>query len=135
LAKLRLIHYDLEVRKVVKKGVSGSQAVVLVDGDHHHLRDIEQIIEGSDLEESVKLKSIKIFRRLAESESRVHQTTIDEVHFHEVGAMDAVIDTVGAVTGRAVLGIEKILCSPLHVGTGTVECADGILPVQAPGHC
>ena len=137
LAKLHLTHYDLQVKKVAKRGIGGSQALVSVDEDHHHhhhrhLHDIEEIIDKSDLKESIKRKSIEIFTRLAEAEAKVHQPTIEQIHFHEVGAMDAIIDVVGAVAGLAALGIEKVYCSPLHVGTGTVECAHGTLPVPAP---
>ena len=70
--------------------------------------------------------------RLAVAEAAIHGVTVDEVHFHEVGAMDAIIDVVGAVAGIAALGIQKIFCSPLHLGSGTVECAHGTLPVPAP---
>ncbi|MCF8129186.1 MAG: nickel pincer cofactor biosynthesis protein LarC [Deltaproteobacteria bacterium] len=137
LAKLKLTHYDLIVEKIDKKGIAGSQAIVMVEEDHHHhhhrhLSDIRTIIENSDLESGIKEKSIGIFTRLAEAEAKVHHTTIDHIHFHEVGAMDAIIDVVGSVAGLAALGIEKIICSPLHVGAGTVECAHGTLPVPAP---
>jgi len=137
LAKLHLTHYDLQMKKVVKKGVGGCQALVVVDEDHHHqhhrhLADIKSIIAQSDLEESIRQKSVAIFTRLAEAEAKVHQTTIEQIHFHEVGAMDAIIDVVGAVAGIAALGIQKIFCSPLHLGSGTVECAHGTLPVPAP---
>ena len=137
LAKLKLSHFDLEVEKVAKKGIAGSQAVVMIEEDHHHhhhrhLSDIRTIIENSDLEGGIKEKSIAIFTRLAEAEAKVHNTTPDHIHFHEVGAMDAIIDVVGSVAGLAALGIEKIVCSALHVGAGTVECAHGTLPVPAP---
>ena len=134
LAKLDLDHYDLQVEKVTKKGLGGSQAKVLVDDHHHHrhLHHIEEIIGQSDLSDTVKTKSLAIFKSLAEAEAKVHRTTIDAIHFHEVGAVDAIIDVVGAVAGLAALGIEKIYCSALHVGTGTVECAHGTLPVPAP---
>ena len=136
LAKLHLTHYDLQMNKVVKKGVGGCQAVVVVDEDHHHhhrhLADIKSIIAQSDLEDSIQQKSIAIFTRLAEAEAKIHQTAIEQIHFHEVGAMDAIIDVVGAVAGLAALGIQKIFCSPLHLGSGTVACAHGILPVPAP---
>ncbi len=136
LAKLHLTHYDLQVKKVIKKGVGGCQALVVVDeGYHHHhrhLADIKSIIAQSDLEESIQQKSIAIFTRLAEAEAKVHQTTIEQIHFHEVGAMDAIIDVVGSVAGITALGIQKIFCSPLHLGSGTVECAHGTLPVPAP---
>ena len=137
LAKLHLTHYDLKAEKVVKKGVGGCQALVMVDEAHHHhhhrnLADIKNILAHSDLEDSIRKKSIAIFTRLAEAEAKVHQTAIEKIHFHEVGAMDAIIDVVGAVAGIAALGIQKIFCSPLHLGSGTVECAHGTLPVPAP---
>jgi len=137
LAKLRLSHYEVKVEKVVKKGIGGSRAIVIIDESnhgHHHrrLHHIEEIIGTSSLDESVKQKSLKIFRRLAEAEAKVHQTTIDNIHFHEVGAMDAIIDVVGGVAGLEAMGIERVYCSPFHVGTGTVKCAHGILPVPAP---
>ena len=135
LAKLGLTHYDLQKKKVVKKGVGGSQAVVVVDEAHHHhrnLADIKNIVANSDLEDSIQQKSIAIFTRLGAAEATVHQTSIEQIHFHEVGAMDAIIDVVGAVAGIAALGIQKIVCSPLHLGSGTVACAHGILPVPAP---
>jgi uncharacterized protein (TIGR00299 family) protein len=137
LGKLHLSHYDVEVTKVAKRGISGSQVHVHVDQDHHHhhhrrLHDIEGIIMQSDLDEPVKRRCLAIFTRLAEAEARAHRISANEVHFHEVGAMDAIIDVVGASTGLAAMGIEKVYCSPLHVGTGTVECAHGTLPVPAP---
>ncbi|MFH0730951.1 MAG: nickel pincer cofactor biosynthesis protein LarC [Pseudomonadota bacterium] len=136
LAKLGLSHYDVQVAKVVKKGLSGSQALVTIEQDHHHhhrnLEDIEGIIEKSSLDPDIKRDSIRIFTRLAEAEAKVHDTTVDSIHFHEVGAMDAIIDVVGAVIGLKALGIDKVFCSPLHVGTGTLICAHGELPVPAP---
>ena len=137
LAKLHLSHYDLRTEKVIKRGIGGTQALVLVDEEHHHhhhrhLSHIRGIIEKSDLEESVKQRSITIFTRLAKAEAKVHQTTVEHVHFHEIGAMDAIIDVVGGVAGMAALGIEKIFCSPLHLGSSVVKCAHGILPVPAP---
>jgi uncharacterized protein (TIGR00299 family) protein len=137
IAKLGLSHYDITVEKVVKKGISGSQALITIDQDHHHhhhrhLGHIKQIINNSGLEEDVKEKSIAIFQRLAEAEAKVHMSEVEDVHFHEVGAMDAIIDVVGAVIGFNALKIENIICSPIHVGSGTIECAHGILPVPAP---
>ena len=136
LAKLHLTHYDLQVKEVLKKGIGGSQVMISVGDDHHnhhrHLHQIEEIIEKSELEKSVKGNGLRIFKRLAAAEAKIHKTTIDKIHFHEVGAMDAIIDVVGAVAGIHALGIEKVYCSPINVGTGTVECAHGILPVPAP---
>lgn len=137
LAKLGLSHYDVDQAAVVKNGISGSQALVHVEQDHHdhhhrHLADITAIIESSGLDPAIKKDSIRIFNRLAEAEAKVHQTTVDHIHFHEVGAMDAIIDVVGAVIGLRALEIDTIICSALHVGAGTVECAHGTLPVPAP---
>jgi pyridinium-3,5-bisthiocarboxylic acid mononucleotide nickel chelatase len=138
LAKLGLSHFELGKAAVVKNGISGSQALVNIEHDHHHhhhhrhLGDITGIIEKSTLSAAIKRDSIRIFERLAEAEAKVHNTTVDKIHFHEVGAMDAIIDVVGGVIGIHLLGIETIICSPLHVGSGTVECAHGTLPVPAP---
>jgi pyridinium-3,5-bisthiocarboxylic acid mononucleotide nickel chelatase len=137
LAKLGLSHYDVSKTDVVKNGISGSQALVQVQQDHHdhhhrHLSDIAAIIEKSTLAPAIKKDSLRIFRRLAEAEAKVHNTSPENIHFHEVGAMDAIIDVVGGVIGLHALGIDTIVCSPIHVGTGTVECAHGTLPVPAP---
>jgi uncharacterized protein (TIGR00299 family) protein len=135
LAKLHFSHYDLSAEKVHKKGMGATQASVTADADHQahrHLSRIRAIIENSGLDPFVKQKSIEIFTRLARAEAKIHQTDIEHIHFHEVGATDAIIDIVGSVAGISLLGIERIFCSPLHVGTGTVKCAHGILPVPAP---
>lgn len=137
IAKLRLSHYALDVEKVTKKGLQGSQARVHIDQDHHghhhrHLSHIREIIDASDLSGAVKERSKAVFGRLAEAEARVHGTSVESVHFHEVGAMDAIIDVVGGVAGLALLGVERVFCSALHVGSGTVQCAHGTLPVPAP---
>ena len=137
LAKLHLDHYDLQVQKVVKRGIGGSQVHVIIDEHHHghhhrHLADIEAIINASDLEASVKKSGLEVFNRLARAEASVHRTSVDTIHFHEVGAMDAILDVMGAVAGIHALGIDKVMRSPLHLGSGTVECAHGTLPVPAP---
>lgn len=138
LAKLGLSHYSVNKTAVVKNGISGSQALIRVEQDHHHhhhhrhLSDITAIIEKSTLAPVIKKDGIRIFRRLAEAEAKVHDTSPETILFHEVGAMDAIIDVVGSVIGIHTLGIDTIICSPLHVGSGTVECAHGTLPVPAP---
>jgi uncharacterized protein (TIGR00299 family) protein len=137
LGKLQLTGYDLKVKKVTKKGIAGTQALVMVEQGnpsqpHRHLSDIRNIIEESDLEKSIKEKGMAIFGRLAEAEAKVHNEEVDHIHFHEVGAIDSIVDVIGAVSGLAALGIEEVFCSPIHIGTGTVECAHGTLPVPAP---
>jgi len=102
--------------------------------EHHrrHLSDILKIIGRSDLPKGDKEKASAVFQRLAEAEARVHRCSPEEIHFHEVGAVDAIVDIVGAVVGLRLLGIERVVCGSLRTGTGTVECAHGRLPVPAP---
>jgi uncharacterized protein (TIGR00299 family) protein len=136
LDKLGLSNYDIEKINTAKNGISGSQALVRVDQDHHnhqrHLADITSIIENSTLTPAVQRDSLKIFNRLAAAEAKIHNTSVEKIHFHEVGAMDAIIDVVGSVIGLHALEIETIICSPLNMGCGTVECAHGTLPVPVP---
>lgn len=99
---------------------------------HRHLADIEKLISGSSLPQTVKDAANATFLALGEAEASVHGTTIDKVHFHEVGAVDSIVDIVAAQIGFHLLGIERFACSPLHVGSGTVKCDHGIMPVPAP---
>ena len=134
LARLPLSGYTLSAETVRRRGLRGTHVEVGVseEGVERHLHEIEEIIEGSDLPDEVKARGMAIFRRLAEAEARVHGIPVERVHFHEVGAMDAIVDVVGAVVGLWLLGIEHVYASPVHVGRGTVECAHGTLPVPAP---
>jgi uncharacterized protein (TIGR00299 family) protein len=134
LKNLSLEGYRLERKKVRKNGIEGSKVNVIVDGGHEsrHLRDIRKIIGDSALPDNVKSKSIEIFSRLAEAEAKVHQTTPECVHFHEVGAVDAIVDVVGSVCGLWRLGVEKVYASPLHTGSGWANSAHGLIPVPAP---
>lgn len=99
---------------------------------HRHLSDVLEIIERGDLPPSVKQHAAAVFTRLAEAEAAVHGTTPDRVHFHEVGAIDAILDVVGACWGFHALGVERIVCSPLPMGRGFVQAAHGALPLPAP---
>ncbi len=99
---------------------------------HRHLSDVLAIIEGSTLDPDVKARASSVFRRLAQAEARVHGTTVEEVHFHEVGAVDAIVDVVGAVLGLKALGVERAYASSLPMGSGTIQTAHGLLPVPAP---
>jgi len=102
------------------------------DAPARNLSDILSLIESSQLLPIEKSRAAAIFNRLAEAEAHVHHTSVDHIHFHEVGAMDAIVDIVGSVIGLNLLGIGRILCSPLNTGSGTVQCRHGILPVPAP---
>lgn len=135
LGKLPLRGYHLEAQRVHRSGLHATKVDVKVDGSHHHhrgLRDILGLLEKSGLEARVKERSSQLFVRLAEAEAGVHGTTVDAVHFHEVGAVDSIVDVVGGVIGLAWLGADRIVSSPLNVGTGTVTMSHGTFPVPAP---
>ncbi|NKB68810.1 MAG: nickel pincer cofactor biosynthesis protein LarC [Candidatus Latescibacteria bacterium] len=100
---------------------------------HHQLEDITALIGGSRLDEAVKERALEVFGRLAAAEAQVHGLPPDQVHLHEVGALDAVADIVGAIAGLHLLGVEAVYASPLRLGTGTVQCAHGTYPVPVPG--
>lgn len=100
--------------------------------EHRNLHDIAQIIENSSLSDAIKEKSLKVFTALAAAEAKVHGKTIQEVHFHEVGAIDTIIDIAGCILALEYLGIEKIFVSNIHTGNGFVKCAHGIMPIPAP---
>ena len=103
--------------------------------NHHHgrgLNEIREIIRISAINESAKNTAIKIFEALGAGEAKIHNSSIEEVHFHEVGAVDAMVDIVCAAVGAEALAVDEIVCSPLNVGGGTVKCAHGTFPVPAP---
>ena len=135
LALLDLPGYEVEFERVERSGIGATRAVVRLTREekhHRHLSDIERIIGGSRLNDSVKERALKIFGRLAEAEARVHGVPVSKVHFHEVGAVDAIVDVVGACVGFELLGVGRFLSSPLHVGSGTVEMEHGRFPVPPP---
>ncbi|MBV7271782.1 LarC family nickel insertion protein [Clostridium sp. PL3] len=102
--------------------------------EHHHrnLRDIEEIISSSDLSDKVKKLSLDMFMKVAEAEAKIHGKDLYEVHFHEVGAIDSIVDMVGAAICLDYLRVDKIIASPVQVGGGFVKCAHGLMPVPAP---
>ncbi len=103
------------------------------DGSHGRtLTEIKQIISAAAISQRAKRTAISIFTALGEAEAKIHNTSLDHVHFHEVGAVDAMVDIVCAAVGAETLGLDEIICSPLNVGGGTVKCAHGTLPVPAP---
>jgi len=99
---------------------------------HRHLPEIAALVDQSALSDSAKTRANRLFRRLAETEARIHQTTVEQVHLHEVGAVDSIIDIVGGVFALEWFGAEKVVASPVNVGSGTVTCEHGTLPVPAP---
>ena len=127
---------DLRLRAgaVSKRGIAATKVDVDAPEQHvhRHLRDIEQILAASALTESVKGRAVEVFRTLAQAEARVHGIAVNDVHFHEVGALDAIADVVGVVAGLQALGVSTLSCRALPVSHGTVWCEHGILPVPAP---
>jgi hypothetical protein len=134
LDSLGVTGYAIGARKVKKKGIQATQFTVEADPEqpHRHLRHVLEIVERGALPEQVKAAAAETFRRIAESEAEVHGTTVEKVHFHEVGAVDSIVDVVGAHFCLHELGRVHIVASPLHVGSGTVACAHGVMPVPAP---
>jgi uncharacterized protein (TIGR00299 family) protein len=178
LDKLNVEGYSVEIKKVVRNGIAGTDVNVILEEDNHehshehtgehddikvynnenvhahedtassntkgttshshayrvqrNLSDIENIINRSSLKPGVKAMSIKIFKEIARAEAKVHGKSIDEIHFHEVGAIDSIVDIVGSCICIDMLGIERIYASELHDGRGFVKCAHGLLPVPVP---
>jgi hypothetical protein len=134
LSQLGVGGYEIGFETVNRSGLSATRARVQTIEEHHHrhLGDILKIIDASSLSDKVRERAARIFERLAEAEARVHNEAIEKIHFHEVGALDAIIDVVGAAVGFEVLGVERFCCSPLHVGSGTVRMAHGVFPVPPP---
>lgn len=131
---LDISDFEIEFRAVDRAGISAVHAEVKVPREqaHRHLRDIEKIINDSRLSEKIKRRATAIFTKLAEAEAKVHGVEVEKVHFHEAGAMDAIIDVVGACVGFEMLEIEKFVCSRIHVGSGFVKMAHGKFPVPPP---
>jgi len=155
LAKLNLAGYDIMIEKKPKNGIIGTDVQITLneeyeklshthsDGhghshthDHSHsyrnLKSIEMMIDWSELNQNVKDFSKKVFREIARAEAKVHDKDINEIHFHEVGAIDSIVDIVGTAICIDLLGVKKVFSSPLHDGSGFIECEHGILPVPVP---
>jgi len=134
LNALAVPDWEISTEKVWKNGMAATYAKVQTQDTSRHrsLTVILQLLENSKLPAPVKTNATAIFRRLGEAEATVHDVPLEKIHFHEVGAIDAIVDIVGACVGFAALGIEKFACSPLNVGGGTAKMAHGVLPVPAP---
>jgi uncharacterized protein (TIGR00299 family) protein len=135
LRKLNIPGYTLSAEKTTRKGLSGTKFLVHAEGGEHtkrHLKDIEEIIDDSDLNDDIKASSKAIFNKLAHVEAKIHNKNPEEVHFHEIGGLDSIIDIVGSLLGLKLLGIVTVYVSRIPVGTGFVECDHGTLPLPAP---
>jgi len=144
LAGLDFHGYKLTAEKVTRSGITATKFDVGLEEEeleHHHeivhhphrgLTEILNIINNGKIPDSVKIKSSEIFRKLGTVEAGIHGVPLEEVHFHELGAVDTIVDIVGTVLALETLKIEKVYSSPLAVGSGTVKTAHGVLPVPAP---
>ena len=142
LGSLAVEGWDISVDKVIKTGITATKFRVHEHAHahagqgphhaHHHLKQILASIERSALSDAGKAKAIKMFRRLGEAEAAIHGTTMEKVHLHEVGAIDSIIDIVGAVFALEWFAAGKIVVSPMNVGGGMVTSAHGVFPVPAP---
>lgn len=137
LALLELEDYEIKFERDQRKGITGTRVDVIIKntGEHHHhrnLADITAIIDSSKLDGRIKERSIRMFIRLAEAEAKIHGKPIDKVHFHEVGAVDSIVDIVGAAVCIEYLNPDRILSSEVELGGGFVKCEHGTFPVPAP---
>lgn len=134
LRALQVPGWELTTEKVWKNGMSATYVRVKTEDQQKHrsLSTILEILQNSKLAPSVRERASAIFQKLGEGEAHVHDAPLEKVHFHEVGAVDAIVDIVGACIGFHALGIERFSCSPLNVGGGTAKMAHGVLPVPAP---
>jgi uncharacterized protein (TIGR00299 family) protein len=134
LQALQVPGWTITSEKVWKNGMSATFVRVVTEDQtkHRGLSAILEIFDKSQLTEPVKKNASAIFHKLGEAEALVHDVPLEKIHFHEVGAVDAIVDIVGACIGFESLGIQKFACSPLNVGGGTAKMAHGVLPVPAP---
>ena len=134
IARIDLKGFSIKIKPVDKWGIRATHLDVDLTSKHHHrgLSDITKLIRAAELPDAVKEKACLVFERLGRAEAKVHGMPLEKVHFHEVGAVDAIIDIVGTVFGFHYLGVERIYCSPLRVGRGFVKAAHGIMPIPAP---
>jgi pyridinium-3,5-bisthiocarboxylic acid mononucleotide nickel chelatase len=153
LARLPVHGYELRVEKDIRKGITGTRVQVIVDDHHQHLHkdnhhhehgmghhhhqhnsfaEIRHLILSSTLDDQVKKMSLSVFEKVALAESKIHNKPLEEVHFHEVGAIDSIVDIVGAAICLKKLGPDMVQCSTVELGGGSVHCVHGIYPVPAP---
>jgi uncharacterized protein (TIGR00299 family) protein len=134
LRKLPVSGYRLQVKREKRQGIEGSKITVEIDEHHHHRTwaDIDRMLAAAELEVKSRELARRIFRRIGEAEAKIHGTALETVHFHEVGAVDSIVDVVGAAVGLQLLGVEQVVCAPLPMTRGTVQCAHGTFPLPAP---
>jgi hypothetical protein len=147
LDSLNVGEFEIQAKPLQSHGITGLQAGVHIhEHPHHHdhderhhdhhdhrgLREISDIIQRSALPPAVKESSLRVFKRIADAEAKIHGTTPDKIHFHEIGAVDSIVDIVGCCLGLDLLGVQEVVVGPLPMGHGTIECAHGTYPSPAP---
>ncbi len=134
LQMLGLDGWHLDVERVTKNELAATRAIVVAPEGHHHRRwrDIRSLLEAAPLTERVRQRALAVFEALAVAEGQVHGTSADEVHFHEVGALDAIVDIVGVCAALESLDVDTVCCGPVTVGMGTINAAHGVLPNPPP---
>ena len=134
LASLPIDLPEIRIQRVQRGGIGAIHfdPAAVEETSHRHLSQILELLSESSLSDRAKARAGAVFRRLADAEAAIHETDPEHVHFHEVGAVDSIIDIAAACIGFDALGIEQVTCSPLSVGGGTVRCAHGVMPVPAP---
>lgn len=134
LVRLNVPGFGLEIRQEKRCGIAGTRVVVHVEETRAHrtLADVTAIVRSAGLSEAVCERAVAVFEALARAEAEVHGSDIRRVHFHEVGTHDAIIDIVGSVLCLDLLGWPEVICGPVHVGSGIVQCRHGCYPVPAP---
>ncbi|MHC9537269.1 LarC family nickel insertion protein [Dellaglioa sp. BT-FLS60] len=150
LAKINVAGYELENEKISKSSIFGTSFDVhmhhgekdhgfIEDHEHHHhdhdvrhLADILKIIQDSELKESIKEQASDVFTEIAKAEAVVHHVEISEIHFHEVGALDSIVDIIGCFVALDLLGVDQVISSPLTDGSGFIDVAHGRMPVPVP---
>ena len=134
LEKLKVSGWTIDAERDVRYGIAGTKVHVRTAPQtmHRHLADIHAILDGSTLEPSVRERALAVFRRLAAAEGAVHGMSPDDVHFHEVGALDAIVDVVGVVVGLKLMEVDEVYASTLPLGSGWIDAAHGRIPVPGP---
>jgi uncharacterized protein (TIGR00299 family) protein len=134
IKKLQLTGYTIDIKQITRQNIAATDVYITLKDcqPHRSYQDIKQIITQSTISEKIKRTSINIFEQLAKAESKIHKIHFEKVHFHEVGAIDSIIDIVGTVILLDYYKIKKIYSSALPLGKGFVDCAHGKLPVPAP---
>ena len=134
LTKLKPLRYQITQRKLLKNHIAATKFDVVDKGEtkYRNVQELNAIVENSDFSDNTKELAKAIFLKIANAEAIIHNKPLEAVHFHEIGAIDTVIDVIGCLVGLNLLGITKVICSRINVGSGFVQCAHGTFPVPAP---